>query len=406
VKKLFLYLLPLVSFIVSTSTARAFFSDTSEAAAKAIKPLIEQNQRVLTGRIYKILEARFTNLKQCPIQLQETLQQDFAALPAYSEQRAVAIQALNLYLRSYKVEPRCLASLNKNEQAFHRAERQKFAPVHFAVKKFCPAVLNASVTGTSSDRDCGMDIPQFFADLDPHCVSLQVPNPNNLYDPFPCMAGDYLVGKAMVNKKTWRSFLLQSQTFLENFREALNDPKASADGVDLYKLYLQDNPDRPDLRESFLAEIDFYFSSFHSSSSYIRGFHNHIWTFVLFETGSAEKTLDYFNTSRLIVDQFRTLNNWADQQRIPLNLHGIGLKDKNRHNYMAAYLACHYREQGRLFHESLPIMLGYAYETLDLKSHLLVDHDSWDVAYRSFKVDTDRYKTGSYWGRRFCTMKL
>jgi hypothetical protein len=82
------------------------------------------------------------------------------------------------------------------------------------------------------------------------------------------------------------------------------------------------------------------------------------------------------------------------------------MKKKNRHDYMAAYLACHYRQENRLIRESLPILLGYAYESFDFKSHMIDDHDSFKAAKENFVTDTTRYRTGTYWGYQFCEMKF
>lgn len=400
-----LVLSPLLFCLVFFMNSLLLASTDQEAAAKAFKPLIEQNQRVLSGRIYKLLESRLSSKNLCSPQFNEELRAQFSKLPAYSADRATTLQTLSLYLRSYiEAKGDCLHSLNENEQRFHQAERSQFKSIHKMLEKFCVAEENTN--SVSKNQNCKFKTQQFFADLDPHCVTVQVPNATGTYDPFPCMAADYLIGKNLVNSKTWQSFLFRAQQFQDNFRTALGKRSAKSEGIDLWSLYLEDNPDREEIREIFLAEMNFYFSSFHSSSSYIRGFHDHIWSFVLFQSKSAEAALDYFNASRLLVDQFRTLHDWAKKNKIPLNLRGISMAEKNRHNYMAAYLACHYRKESRVFHESLPILLGYAYEGLDFESHYVDDKDSFSLAYENFKTDTHRYRTGAYWGHRFCKMKF
>jgi hypothetical protein len=380
----------------------SLFHSVSQAANV---DLVAQNQRVLSGRVHKILESRFVGLNHCPADTKSELETEFKTLPVYSEKREVVLKTLDLYLRSYtKVTGDCRKALDLAEQNFHRGERKKFALIDGVLSHVCKTT--PTETTVQTDRDCRFKVHQVFSELDPHCVSLQVPNASNVYDPFPCLAADYLVGKSLVNEKTWKSFLFRTQGFLENLRQALSDPNAPTTGIDLWKVYLQDNPDQAELRETFLAEIDFYFSSFHSASSYIRGFHDHIWSFVLFKTNSAEETLNYFISSRLIVDQFRTLNTWAGKRHIAFNIHGITTKDKNRHDYMAAYLACHYRQESRLIHESLPVLLGYSYESLDFKSHVIDQHVSWKDSKENFLTDTNRYRTGSYWGYQFCKMKF
>lgn len=383
----------------------SLFPFLAQAAAPEIATVLtEQNYRVLSGRVHKILAARLSDLSACTAETRSELQAEFNSLPAYSDKKQVVVTTLDLYLRSYiDVAPNCRKSMDRAEQSFHREERAKFTSINSVLNQFC---VSSGSSEVSSDRRCKLKMHQFFADLDPHCVSAQVPNASNKLDPNPCMAADYLVGKSLVNEHSWESFLFISEGFLENLRQALSRPEAVEKGVDLWQVYLQDNQDKAEYRETFLAEMDLFFSSSLSEGSYIRGFHDHIWSFILFKTSSPEKAVDYFINSRLIVDQYRTANKWADLKHIALNIHGIKMQGKNRHNYMAAFLGCHYRNENKLFRETLPILLGYAYETLDFKSHIVDDHDSFNVAKENFVTDTTRYRTGAYWGYQFCKMQF
>jgi hypothetical protein len=350
---------------------------TSASDQDPVVVLRDQNNRVLSGRLKKILEFRFQNISKCSVATKENLVDQYNQLPIYSDKNSEVIQALSLYLQSYRVSEPCLTALNKGEEKFQKWERRKFAGVTWIPSKV-------------------------LTELDPHCVSLQVPNESGVYDSFPCLAGDYLIGKALINRDTWTHFILRNQSFLSRFREKLSSIDRLHSSVDLWELFRDSAADTPELREAFLAELNFYFTSFHSASSYIRGFHDHIWRTVLFATGSASETLEYFQSSRLIVDEFRGLYSWGEKQHIDMRVGSIQMLGKNRHNYMAAYLACHYRERNRLFHESLPVMLGYLYETYDFKSHMLNDKIGLSASVENFSTDTDRYRTGVYWGYRFC----
>lgn len=385
-------------------TAFPLFTFNSIASANPAE-LVAQNYRVLSGRVHKILETRLTGLNACTTSFRADLEADFKNLPRYSENRAEVVKILELYLQSYReASGGCRASLDQAEKSFQQAERKKFSFLDNVLDHLCKeAPDNNSVQNA---RSCRLQMHQVFSDLDPHCISLQVPNSQGFYDPFPCLAADYLIGKSLVNHQSWRSFLPRSHAFISNLHEALSQPTAPKTGVDLWNLYLQENSDQADLRESFLAEIALYFSSSNSEVSYITGFHDHIWSFILFETQSPENALDYFITARLNVDMFQTLVRWAKKMHIDLKLHGIESKSKNRHDYMAAYLACHYRKQSRVIHESVPILLGYAYESFDFKSHMIDDHDSFKAAKENFVTDTTRYRTGTYWGYQFCEMKF
>ncbi len=379
----------------------------AQATQKIDDPIVyltQQNYRVLSGRVHKMLESRLSDISACSSSDRDYLIARYDRLPVYSDQKNIVLDTLDLYLESYRLTGSCRRALDKNEKSFYSGERSKFSAIHSILNKVCTTQNNLSTE--SLDRSCRFKFNQVLADLDPHCVSLQVPNSSNEYDTFPCMAADYMVGKSLVSEKNWQTFLPRMKNFLSNFRQVFLKPNLKIDGIDLWQLYQNGQVDNGQLREEFLAEVNFFFSSFHSASSYIRGFHDHIWHFVLFKTGSAEQALDYFVSSRLVVDEFRTLHGWAEKHQIPMNIRGIEMSGKNRHNYMAAYLACHYRDESRIFHESLPVILGYAYESLDFKSHIVDDHDTYGVAKENFVTDTTRYRTGVYWGYRFCRQQF
>jgi hypothetical protein len=380
------------------------FAQAPAAIQDPVLYLTQQNYRVLSGRVHKMLEYRLADLGACSAKYQEYLTSHFRKLPVYSDQRNLVLDTLDLYLESHRLVGPCAQALDKNENAFQKMERSQFSAIHSVSDKLCSKSENISTEST--ERSCRFKLTQILADLDPHCVSVQVPNDSNDYDTFPCMAADFMVGKSLVSDRTWESFLPRSKKFLVSFRQEFLRPDLKTEGIDLWPLYRQDQADTSQLREEFLAEINFFFSSFHSASSYIRGFHDHIWHFVLLKTGSADQALEYFISSRLIVDEFRTLHGWAGQHGIPMNLHGIDMAQKIRHNYMAAFLACHYREENRLIHESLPVMLGYTYESFDFKSHIIDEHLSFKASKENFITDTTRYRTGVYWGYRFCKMQF
>ncbi|OYZ10662.1 MAG: hypothetical protein B7Y39_19980 [Bdellovibrio sp. 28-41-41] len=80
------------------------------------------------------------------------------------------------------------------------------------------------------------------------------------------------------------------------------------------------------------------------------------------------------------------------------------ITDINRHNLMASFLACNYRDSGVTIRKILPMTLGYAYESLDFISHLK-EHDTLEQAIGNFKTDTNRYDTGVNIGERFCSFR-
>lgn len=384
----------------AASSASAQTTDQNELAKKdPVLFLTLQNYRVLSGRIHKMLEFRLSNLTACPTSVQSDLQTKLKGLPEYSDKREVVLATLGLYLESHLQDARCKASLDQNEKSFQDFERQKFSKVHEILKSTCQDKQQSSL---APDRTCQIKMAQVLSDLDPHCVSRQVPNFTNEYDSFPCMMADYMIGQSMVRKENWQNYLPDTNSFLNNLRKSFSNPEQRRQGIDLWQVYSTGKADTPELREEFLAQINFFFTSSQSGSSYIRGFHDHIWHLVLMTTLSPEEALDYFVATRIKVNEFRTINDWANANHFAMNIRGIQMEGKNRHNYMAAYLACHYRKESRIFHESLPVILGYAYETYDFKSHMVDEKLSYKDSRENFATDTDRYRTGVYWGYRFC----
>lgn len=372
---------------------------TANSQSNDLQVLTEQNYRVLSGRVHKMLESRFKSPTLCSNATKQALLGRYRALPAYSEKKEVVVEALDLYYDSYQVDAECKKSLDKAERGFHGFERTKFSAVRKVVNKFCS--YTPGISSILQDRSCQLSLHQFLADLDPHCVSVQVPNSSNSYDPFPCMAGDYLIARSLVTEASWKTFLLTMRKFLDAYRAHLASPASAKTGIDLFQLYRNGRPDTPELREEFLAALNFFYSSFHSASSYIRGFHDHIWAYVLFQSGSPKTAVAYFVASRLLVDEFRMLDDRAGKKKIALRMEQVPMKGKIRHDYMAAYLACHYRDESKLFSERLPVLMGFAYESFDFKSHLK-EKVGLKVSARAFKIDTDRYRTGVKWGHRFC----
>lgn len=368
-----------------------------------------QNYRVLSGRIHKILEYRFSSVNQCSVETQRTLKTRFEKLPLYSDNLEIVLEFLSLYSDSLNVEKNCLITLDKNERGFKNFERQRFSSVHNTLDTICASSKKDNIdTGDtgSIDRNCYFKFQQVFSDLDPHCVSFQVPNFTNSVDPFPCMMADYMIGRSMVSDTSWEYYIQNTARFMDQFREAFARPNIRAQGINLWEIFLGSRKDTPALREEFLAQLNFFFSSSQSASSYIRGFHDHIWQFVLRKTKSPSVTLDYFLSTRIKINEFQTVYKWALQNNYPMNIQGIQMAGKNRHNFMAAFLACHYRNENSAFFESLPVLLGYAYETYDFKSHVSDDKDSFEVAKENFITDTNRYRTGVYWGYRFCMQQF
>jgi hypothetical protein len=380
----------------------SLFSSLGFAQKSPAMLLTEQNYRSLSARVHEILRYRLQGLNQCDAETSRRLMAAYVGLRHDSIERDDSVRALAVYLSSFKVNADCKKKLDSAEMNFFTLERKKFSFVGAAINPVCGATItNGSILVR---RHCIDGFDQVMADLDPHCTTIQIKNANGLNDPFPCMAGDYMTGRVLVTPASWMSFLATQANFLNRIRAAMKSPQAKTQGLDLWQLYRDTQPATAPLREEFLASLNFYFGSYHSMSAYVRGFHDHIWAFVLMKSQSPETTVDYYVRSRLLVDEYRTIEKKADAAKISFRISRMSLEGKIRHDYMAAFLACHYRNHNVLIRNRLPVALGYAYESLDFKSHIQ-DGISLKASRENFVTDTNRYRTGARWGYAFCAQK-
>lgn len=390
-------------FCAHLSPVRSWaLSESPELLTPAVRSkLTAQNHRVLSGRFHEILDFRLSGLAKCDAGTRVDLEARFARLEPSSRNQEVAIATLQLYADSHKVEPICRAALDRAERRFHRIERRLFAPLSGLVSVLCSSEARAG----SRDIECESRIVQVLADLDPNCIRVQVDNPSGQYDAFPCMAGDYMIGRDLLEGSAAREMITEVRTLLQRIHRLSHIPEGSEDGearprsIDLYALYRDSRVDTSGRRQRFLAIWTMLNASTHSMSSYLQGYHHQIARATLFASGSAEEAVIAYVESRLLTDEFRALR---ASKGLQFTIGAVVTTGMNRHDFMAAYLACRYREENRSIHQRLPKLLGVAYESMDLISHLK-DGDTLKDAWRALKVDTRRYRRGVRWGFDFCS---
>ncbi len=369
----------------------------------AIAVLTAQNYRVLSGRVHAILSTRFQGLQACPVSVQETFSPEFRSLSTSSEKSDEVIRALQLFLDSKKISDRdCLKALDQAESNFHSDERKRFRWISRLSSFACSKDGEGDMIADS--RSCYLGLQQVLADLDPHCVSLQVTNPKDYYDPFPCMAGDYVLGRDLYEIEPLpESLISESQNYFSILRREISfvARESRSTPVDLYNAYAHMLGDTQRRRQRFMALLTMVFASTNSYSSYIKGFHDYFWRAHLLRTADAKRTLRFFNSSRLLIDELRTLVEWAIRHGVDIQVAGRKFSDVSRHDFMAAALSCHYSQSTRVIRKWIPIGLGYAYESFDFVTHLQ-GGDSVSESLVNFRVDTRRYRIGVQWGARFC----
>lgn len=375
-----------------------FLFNNSVLAQSSEELLTEQNYRTLSGRVRAILEVRLQGLNNCDKNTQKTLQEKFNSLYSYSNRKADVLIFLDLYQESLNVDYKCRQSLDAAENNFHKMERSKFSFIHKSLDLFCS---KNNLINPSLNSECVGSLSQILRDLDPHCMSTQVPNPKEYYDGLPCLSGDNLIGRMLLEKSNAESLAKEMQEFMGRLRIDLGNKEKREYGIELYNSFLGKRQDSMFLRKKFLAVIALYTSSMSSYASNIEGYHDMMWRTMLIETKSSERALQAFNKIRISVDDFRTLKSWMIEKKLNVTMTAQKLSKMNRHDYMAAFLACYYKERSPSLQKLVPLALGYAYESLDFVSHLregITFHESVE----NFSKDTGRYRYGVQWGSLFC----
>ena len=181
------------------------------------------------------------------------------------------------------------------ENNFHTSERKKFSAIHKSLNFLCS---KDNLIDPRLNSKCVDSLSQIIRDLDPRCMSVQVPNPREYYDGFPCLSGDNLIGRFLLEQSHAESIANEMQEFMGNLRTHLADLGRRDYGIELYNSYLGNRPDSVLLRKRFLAIIALYTSSMSSYASNVEGYHDMMWKTVLMQTKNSEKALDIFNKIR------------------------------------------------------------------------------------------------------------
>lgn len=386
--------------IVSLFSSFAFAADGPDNRTEggAVAKLTAQNVRVLSGRFYKILEYRLEGLYQCDFETHVAFDGRFKKLKSSSADRADAVAVLRVYLDSYGVKAACLKKLGQAESKFHDEERRKFKPLNSLIAATCKPEFG---TG-GRDAECRSKLMRVLAELDPNCISVQVDNPRSEYDSFPCMAGDYMIGRDLTNNSSVLDLVEETKAFLGAVRGTLRVPENLDRVIELYSLYPLEGGDEGARRQRFLAMWTMLNASTHSLTSYTQGHHHHFARVTLFRERSAERAVDAFIAARLLTDEYRTLFKWAGERKVKFSIGTNRVDGMNRHDFMSAYLSCRYRAEPRFIRQSLPKLLGLAYESFDFASHIK-EGDTLEQAWRALKSDVRRYTAGVRWGRSFCS---
>lgn len=376
-----------------------FSTSISFAEKSSVEILSENNYKVLSGRVYAILSYRFQKLDECPRETHQNLYDRYQKLAKYTDSKDEAVKYLQLYHDSYQTDGNCKKALDQGELMFHHMERKKFSSFYFFIDKLCSKENSSEFI--YEGKDCKTELKKVLQDLNPHCISTQIDYNKKYQDNFECMVGDYLIGKILYHSyATPEEFVSKTKEFFLNYWNISFTQTSSP--IELFNVYTLKQPDSLAIRKTFLATMTMLLASTQSLSPYIKGFHDYFWRKKLFESHDAVAAIELFNSAKLLVDEFKTIHPVIQSKQKSILFLGQPTSALNRHNYMATFLTCQYSDQPDSIRKGLPLLLGYAYESLDFISHLK-EGDTLKIAADNFREDTNRYKLGVKLGYSFCS---
>ncbi len=384
-------------FLLPFFLATALAGDTPELESYRV--------RVLYTRVHNVLAHRQAALNECAARAPSSLLFDFnAALKtelarpasqASGESLAELLALMQETLYWQKPE-RCQNELSKYDGLLWRRERAKFQSGALFVVEGSVCLVGF---GLGRGTDCVKTIQKLRADLDPHCAVEVAADRNGATETNPCFAGD-----RMVNQALWQSghgrdkVFAEIDSFLWSFYHAVEQaaPGAMLDYASFYRL---------GDRKLLLGLLAFFSASSTSTSGYVDGFGEHVWREALWRGERPQSIITRYHDLKRRKDLYRDLLAMSAKKSLRLTLAGTAtdLTEANRHDFMAAFLACHYRASGQVAASKLlPRFLGYGYESLDFVSHIK-NGVSLSRSLDNFDEDTDRYSRATRWGSRYCS---
>lgn len=365
-----------------------FFLTFILVMSSAFADKVEEFQsKILYKRVREVLDYRVNELRSCRSVDQHFINDYQNALKTkYSSQGERLETFLNLLGETQRFSG-CAAAIQTGDKKLNDLQRRKLKLPMAAAKAVC-----------LTNRKCLDRVNLIIKELDPFCATQNSPNLFGNQDPNPCMAGDRLLGKTIRRSND------PGQNFMGKFLFTLEGKlKAAKVGakIDLWSHYLTLAKDTPVGRKKFLALMTFFYYSLGTAGGYIDGIGDWMWWSPFNEFETPASVFREFYSSRQKADWYRNLTKIRDSKNITLLMNGRNVQAMNRHDFMATFLACHYKEQGELISKLLPNFLGFGYESLDFVSHIK-GKVKLSVSIDNFTRDTSRYVEGTRWGRAFC----
>lgn len=248
-----------------------------------------------------------------------------------------------------------------------------------------------------SGKGCVSSLWKWYAALAPSCYQVRQKGLLNQIDSNACFAGDGLI-LAILKQQSLDPIsdtLMWSQTLLETIAA---QPDESA--LDLETVFRQSGFTHP--TKALLALTAAVGSSGNSGvTGWLQGVEDHLLMADLKGTRQPQDVYvryKLFQAAKIMYQKFRTL---AERKKIQLKLSGHSITHWNRHNLMAAFLACSAETGSAERNRQWVEFTGKGYEAMDFVSHL-VEGAGWSASMKNWTLDTARYREGGKVGLSLC----
>ncbi len=294
-------------------------------------------------------------------------------------------------LRLTNSHPECVEYIKSADSALNKLQRKKFLLPEAVASSLCAL----SLPGTN--YQCLKNSISIISDLDPFCITQKNQDLHGVKDHNPCMAGDRLLGRILRKKNDPTQS--EMALFLGTLETQVRAAKPGSE-IDLWSIYSQTNKDTSANRKKFLGMLVLA-NYLGTAGGYVDGLGDQYWQSAYSEGKSGEEIFNEFYSVRNKVDWFGFIKKGVAKKKITLMIKHLPLSGMNHHNFMAMFLACHFRTYGNLVSKILPNLLGTGYESLDFVSHMR-EKIGFQKSVRNFETDTNRYREGSEFGNQFC----
>ena len=365
-----------------------------DARAQKLSKVKEFQAEILNMRVSEILNNRKDPLGKCLSTIeQRRFQSDLRYLDRGNfESKQEKLERTLELLAQTETYSKCIKGIAEADQKLHKLQRKKFEIPTKTLQSLCVG-----------NGKCLKSVNKLIEELDPFCVTQNSKNYFGVKDPNACMAGDRLLGKEL--RKTNDPNQKEINTFLSILQARIARAK-SGTNIDLWTIYLDTHQDTAESRKDFLALLAFFYYTLGTAGGYVDGIADHYWISALKEASYPEDAFAEFYSMRQKIDWYgHLIHKEAKKKNLTFNFKHVSLKGMNRHDYMAMFLSCHFREYGPIAPRVIPVVLGLAYESLDFVSHIKGNVSLLDSA-ENFKKDSSRYTIGSTLGNGFCSYKF